>query len=71
VLIGDGGDGSVPHHDDIVAKGGEVAVLTGAESLAEADEDEERTDSPGNSEHGEECPQLVCHHGADDLTERV
>ena len=71
VLIGDGGDGSVPHHDHIVAEGGEVAVLAGAEALAEADQDEERTDSPGNAEHGQEGAQLVGHHGAEDLTERV
>jgi hypothetical protein len=71
VLIGDGGDGAIPHHDDIVAEGGKIAMLPGAESLAQTYKHKQRADSPGNAEHGQEGPQLVGHHGAEDLTERV
>ena len=71
MLIGEGGDGGVPHHDHVVAEGRHVAVLAGAEALAQAHENEQRTDSPGDSKHGQEAAQLVGQDGAKDLTEGV
>ena len=71
VLVSDSGDRAVPHHDDVVAEGGEVAMLTGAEALPEADQDEQRAYPPGNAKHGEEGAQLVGQHGAEDLAESV
>ena len=69
VLIREGGDGAAPHHDDIGAEFGEAALLAGAKAFAEADEQEERGDSPGDAEHGEERPELVGPDGLEDLHE--
>ena len=46
-------------------------MLTGAEALPEADQDEQRAYPPGNAKHGEEGAQLVGQHGAEDLAESV
>ena len=71
VLVGDRGDGAVPHHDDVVAEGGERAVLAGAESLAESHQHQQRANPPGDAEHGEKAAQLVGRDGAEDLAEDV
>jgi hypothetical protein len=71
VLVGQRGDGGVEHHDDVVADAGQVAPLATAKAFAQTDQNEQRTDSPGNAEHGEEGAQLVGHHGPEDFTENV
>ena len=48
-----------------------LLALAGTEAFAEADEHEQRADSPRDAEHGEEAPQLVGHDGAVDLPESV
>src|ERR1035441_2057075 len=58
-------------HHDVFAEIREVALVAGAEALAEADQQEERADSPGNAEHGEERTQLVRPEGAENLRENV
>jgi len=40
--------------------------LPAAEALAEADEQEERSDAPGDAEHGEKRAQLVAQRVAKD-----
>ena len=71
VLVGQRGDGAVQHHDDVIAELGKLLVLPAAEALAEAHQHQQRTDTPGNAEHGEKAAQLVGHDGAKDLAERV
>jgi hypothetical protein len=71
VLVGDSWDGAVPHHDHIIAKGREVAMLPRAEALAEPNQHKQGPDPPCNAEHGEEGAQLVGQHGAEDLPESV
>ena len=46
-------------------------MLSGAEAFAEADQDEQRANSPDDSEHSEETTQLICGDGAKDLAEDV
>ena len=46
-------------------------MLPGAEALAQTDQYQQRSNTPGDPEHGEECPELICHHGLEDLSERV
>src|ERR1022692_4593856 len=58
-------------HHDVFAEIREVALVAGAKALAEADQQEERADSPGNAEHGEERTQLVRPEGAENLRENV
>ena len=71
VLVGQRGDGAAPEHDDVGAEFGEAAALAGAEAFAEADEQEQRGDSPGDAEHGEEGAQLVGRDRLVDLVEDV
>ena len=71
VLVGQRGDGSAEDHDDVGAELGEAAALSGAEALAKADEQEQRGDSPGDAEHGEERAQLVGRDRLVDLIEDV
>jgi len=47
------GAAGVEHHD-VFAEIGEVAPVAGSEALAETDQQEQRADSPGDAEHGEE-----------------
>ncbi len=42
------------HHDEVGAELGEAAPLSGTEAFAEADEQKQRGDAPGDSEHGQE-----------------
>jgi len=58
-----------PH--DVLAVLREVALVTGSETLAEADQQEQRTDTPGDPEHGEERTQLVRPEGAENLREHI
>src|ERR1022692_2897965 len=58
-------------HHDVFAEIREVALVAGAEALAEADQQEERADTPGDAEHGEERTQLVRPEGAENLRENV
>ena len=71
VLIGERGDGAIHDHDDVVAELRQLLVLAFAEALAEAHEDEQGADPPGDTEHGEKAAQLVGHDGAEDLPESV
>jgi hypothetical protein len=71
MLIRQGWDGSVPHRDEIVAKRGELPMLAGAKALAQADKYQQRPHTPGDAEHSEKCPELVGHHGPEDLRESV
>src|ERR1035441_4118067 len=58
-------------HHDVFAEIREVALVAGAEALADADQQEERADSPGNPEPGEERGELVRPEGAENLRENV
>jgi hypothetical protein len=71
VLVGDRGNGAVPHHDEVVAESGQLLVLPGAKALAQADQHQQRSHSPRNAEHGEEAAQLVRQDGTKDLPESV
>ena len=59
MLIGQRRDGGAPHHDHVVADAGQIAPLSGAKTLTQANQNEQRTDSPRYAEHGEESAQLV------------
>ena len=69
VLAGESGDGTGIEEDDVCAEGGERAALTGAEAFAEADEQKQRGDTPGDAEHGQEGSQLVGCDRLEDLLE--
>lgn len=59
------------NHDDVLADFGEISLAAGAETFTEANEKQERTDSPGDSEHGEERTQFMRPEGAEDLRDYV
>ncbi len=67
----DSGSAAGKDHHDVLAELGEVALVAGAEAFAEADEEQKRTDSPGDAEHGEKGTQLVRPKGAENLREDV
>ena len=71
VLAGDGGDVAIPEHDDVVAELGELALLAGAEALANGDEQQHGANAPGDAEHGEEGAQLIGADGQKNLPEGV
>ena len=71
VLVGESGDGGVPHHHNVIAEGRQLPVLTASKAFAESHENQQRTDSPCDAEHGQEAAQLVGRDGAKDLTECV
>src|SRR5581483_5177965 len=45
--------------DDVFAEGFELFAVAGAEAFADAHQQEERADAPGDAKHGEEGTQLV------------
>jgi len=71
VLVGECGDGAVHDHDHVVAELRQLLALAFTETFAEAHQDEQGTDTPCDTEHGEKAPQLVGHDGAEDLPESV
>ena len=71
VLVGQGGDGAVHDHDDVMTELRKLLTLAFAEAFAKAHKDEQRANSPCNSKHGEEAAQLVSHDGAENLPESV
>ena len=48
-----------------------VALVSRTEAFAQTDQQQQRSDSPGNAEHGEERAQLVGPQGAEDLRQDV
>ena len=48
-----------------------AALVAGSEAFAEADQQEQGTDPPGDAEHGEERTQFVRPEGAENLRENV
>src|SRR5258708_6127836 len=58
-------------HHDVFAVLRKAALVAGSETLAEADQQEQGTDTPGDAEHGEERTQLMRPEGAENLREDV
>src|SRR5258708_30160275 len=54
-------------HHDVFAVLRKAALIAGSEALAEADQQNQGTDSPGDAEHGEERTQFVRPEGAENL----
>ena len=50
---------------------GQILLLAGAEALAQANQQQQRTHSPGDAEHGEKGAQLVRPQGAQHFREHV
>ena len=48
-----------------------VALVAGSEPFAQADQQKQRTDTPGDAEHGEKRTQLMRPEGAENLRENV
>ena len=71
MLVGDSGDGPVPHHHQIIAELRQVAMLARPESLTQTHQHQQRSHSPRNSEHGEKAAQLVRRDGPENLAKRV
>ena len=55
----DGGNASGEGEHDVLAEVLQLLLLPAAEALAQADQQQQRSDSPGNAEHGEKRAQLV------------
>ena len=58
-------------HHDIFAILRKTALVTASEAFAQADQQQQGTDTPGDAEHGEERTQLVRPEGAENLRENV
>jgi hypothetical protein len=55
----DGGDAPGEGEHDVLAEILQLLRLPAAEALAQADQQEQRSDAPGNAEHGKKRAQLV------------
>jgi hypothetical protein len=71
MLPGNGGSAAGEEQHDVFAVLQEVAFVAGPETFAEADQQEQGTDAPGDAEHGEERAQFVRPEGAENLRENV
>jgi hypothetical protein len=71
MLPANGRSAAGEEHHDVFAVLRKVALVAGSEALAQADQQEQGTDSPGDAEHGEERTQLVRPEGAENLRENV
>src|SRR5664279_107172 len=58
-------------HHDVFPNLREIALVASSEALAEANQEEQGTYTPGDAEHGEERPQFVRPEGAENLRENV
>src|SRR6185295_6315573 len=66
-----GGGAPGKDEDNVLAELGQLALVAGAEALAHAYQQEQRSHAPSNTEHGEERAQLVSPQVAEDLNENV
>ena len=63
----DGGDAAGEGEHDVLAEILQLLRLPAAEALAQPDQQEQRSDAPGNAEHGEERAELVGPEGGQRL----
>jgi len=60
-----------PDEHHVLAEAVELLAVAGAEAFPQADQQEQGTDSPGDSEHGQKRAQLVRPQGTKGLAEDV
>ena len=64
------GSATGPDEHYVLAQGIELLAIAGTESFAQADQQQQGTDAPGDAEHGEERAQFVRPEGAEGLPDR-
>ena len=65
------GSASGEEHHDVLAVFRQVALVPSAEALAQPDQQQQGTDTPGDAKHGEERTQFVRPEGSKNLCENI